>query len=160
MAHKLFHLVFGGTYQLQAWFNSVGNNSVANLSSVPTIFLGYLTENTTVCDHPANSGDLDGSPGFGTYVVQDGGIGGSISIEGSVVGSSCPSEVCCTGLGVSKKRFLSSSACSGVAGVESSFLAGSFLGVWVLVRSPRMLSIEKLAILSFVLAVAECVRVL
>ena len=99
-----------------------------------------------------NSGNLDDSPGFGTHVVQDGGVGGGVSIEGSVVGSSYPSKVCCIGLGISKKQFSSSSAGSGVAGAESSFLAGSFLGFWVLVRSPRMLSIEKLAILSFVLA--------
>ena len=148
---------------MQAWFSSVGDDGIANLPCVPTIFFGCLMygEYRGLCGiDPANSSDLDGSPGFGTHVVQDGGVGGSISIEGSVVGSSYPSEVCCTGLGISKKQFSSSSAGSGVAGAESSFLVDSFLGVWVLVRSSRMLSIENLAILSFILAVAECIRVL
>ena len=127
----------------------MGDNGMANLSDAPSIFLdvGCLTygeyRGLRGVD-PANSGDLDGSPGFGTHVVQCCGVGGGVSIAG-VVGSAG----CCTGLNVSKKRFSSvSNNGSGVAGSENNFIVGSFLGVWVFVRFPGMLSMEKLAIVS------------
>ena len=133
---------------MQAWFNSVGDNGMASLPDALTgIFLACLTygkyHGLRGVD-PASSGDLAGSSGFET---QRCGVGGGVSNAG-ILGTG--SADCCTGPNVCKKVFfpISGSIGSDAAGSENDLFVGSLLGVLVLVRFPRMLSIEKLAILS------------
>ena len=111
--------MFGGIYQLQDWFNFVGDNK--SWRSKPSQCSNYIS-------WLSNSGNLDGSPGFGADIVQRCSVVGGVSKAVGVVGSS--SYDC-------KKRFSSRRASNGVAGSESNLLVHSFLASECF-RFPRM----------------------